>query len=434
MHKKLIFVICLLFKGNTLMADYTPQWPHGPINEIFPNIFFVTGTNKTTFEGFDFQTSRNMVILREGKDLTLINTVRLTDKGLAELEKLGTVKNIMRIGAFHGRDDQFYRDRYKATYWEPGDKKLPISAELFSFKSDKFKEAALLLPQNDGILITCDSIQNWTMTDEFFNEQTRIKFFKEGKIRSANIGDPWKHAAQPQNMQDLLKLKFKHLLSAHGEPMLDKAHELIRESIDQEYTYKTLEKNLLFDDKGRRIPVILYGEENAKGLVLISHGYKVNHSRYRFLARHFIKKGYRVASVQHEIEGDSELPPVEKRAENWARGVATLKYVKDQLKAEKVILIGHSNGGDMSVRFGHTYPEEVSHIISLDSLRATMPETAPYKMMTLRAADTYADPGVLPSKGVKIIPVKGEHNQLYDKASEALKAEILEHIDAFLRN
>lgn len=413
------------------MADYTPAWPHGPLQEIFPNIFFVTGTNKTTYEGFDYQFSRNMVVVREGDELTLINTVRLTDDGITALDRLGTVKHVLRIGAFHGRDDAFYRDRYKASYWEPGEGNLPINATAFLFEGNE-KEAALVLPQNGGILITCDAIQNWCFTDEFFNEQTRVRFFKEGKIRSANIGDPWKYAVEPKNMQDLLTLKFKHLFSAHGEPMLDKAYELIRESLDQEYIYKTLETNLLYEKGGRRIPVILYGEDNSKGLVLISHGYKVNHSRYRFLARYFIKQGYRVASIQHEVEGDPELPPVEKRQENWARGVATLKYVKDQLKADKVILIGHSNGGDMSVRFGHSYPTEVSHIITLDSLRATMPDGAPYKVLTLRATDTYADPGVLPAKGVKIVQVNGEHNQLYDKASKELKAEILEQIRVFL--
>lgn len=414
------------------MAVYSPAWPHGPIKEIFNNIFMVTGTNKTTFEGFEYQTSRNMVILREGQDLTLINTVRLTDEGFEALDKLGQVKTVLKLGAFHGRDDQFYKDRYTPVFWEAGDTDLPIKAALFTFASDKVKEVALVLPQEGGILITCDAIQNWTLTDEFFNEQSRVKFLREGKIRSANIGDPWKFAVEPKNMQDLLNLKFKHLLSAHGEPMLDKAYELIRESIRQEYEYKTPETNLLFENQGRRIAVILYGTENTKGLVLISHGYKVNHSRYRFLARYFIGKGYRVASVQHEIEGDPELPPPGKRSENWARGVASLKYVKDQLKAEQVILVGHSNGGDMSVRFGHTYPDEVSHIISLDSLRATMREQAPYKILALRATDTYADPGVLPAKGVKIVQVKGEHNTLYDKASDELKAEILEHIEKFL--
>lgn len=425
------------------MSNYTPAWPHGPIQEVFKDIFMVTGTNKTAHDGFDYQFSRNMIIVREGSDLSLINTVRLTEEGLKELEKLGQVKNIIRLGAFHGRDDQFYLDRYQASFWGPKDvaEDLPLTAKLFKFDSEKFNEAALLIERHDSILVTCDSIQNWAFTDQFFNDQTRIKFFKEGKIRSANIGDPWKHAVRPQNMHDLLKLDFKHLLSAHGAPMFDKAYLLIKESLRQEYEYKTPEKNLLYEDEARkrRIPVVLYGENKTKGLVIISHGHMVNHARYRFLARHFIEKGYMVASIQHEIEGDGELPVLCKRQDNWQQGVESINYVKDQLaktysqvKADKVILIGHSNGGDMSICFGHKYPEKVSHIITLDSLRATMRENAPYKVMTLRATDTYADPTLLPHKDVKIVQVHGEHNELYDKGSDNLKAEILEHIQFFL--
>ena len=62
------------------MMQYTPAWPHGPLEEVFPNIFFVMGTNKTHHDGVDFQASRNMIAVRNGHDLTLINTVRLTEQ------------------------------------------------------------------------------------------------------------------------------------------------------------------------------------------------------------------------------------------------------------------------------------------------------------------------------------------------------------------
>jgi hypothetical protein len=58
-----------------------------------------------------------MTIVRDGGRLTLINTVRLNDAGLAELEKLGTVTNVVRIGDMHGVDDPFYVDRYGAKFW-----------------------------------------------------------------------------------------------------------------------------------------------------------------------------------------------------------------------------------------------------------------------------------------------------------------------------
>ncbi len=92
--------------------QFTPAWLHGDIREVLPDVFFVTGTNKIHHEGVDIQTSRNMVILRNGSELTLVNTVRLNEEGLKKLESLGSVTHIVRIGAFHGRDDAFYRKHY----------------------------------------------------------------------------------------------------------------------------------------------------------------------------------------------------------------------------------------------------------------------------------------------------------------------------------
>src|SRR5690242_2542897 len=99
------------------MTDYTSPSSHSAITEIFPDIFFVTGTNITHHDGRELQHSCNMIIVRDGHILTLINTVRLTDKGLARLESLGTVKHIVRLGTFHGRHDAFYLQRYPALLW-----------------------------------------------------------------------------------------------------------------------------------------------------------------------------------------------------------------------------------------------------------------------------------------------------------------------------
>ena len=59
-------------------------------------------------DGIELQHSRNMIIVREEGKLSLINSVRLTDAGLRRLEKLGQIDKVIRIGAFHGRDDAFY--------------------------------------------------------------------------------------------------------------------------------------------------------------------------------------------------------------------------------------------------------------------------------------------------------------------------------------
>jgi len=90
---------------------YSPAYPHDPIKEIYPDIYLVHGSIRM---GPGLRISRNMIILRQGEDLTLINPVRLSAEGLNDLDALGKVINIVRLGDFHGLDNQFYIRRYKA--------------------------------------------------------------------------------------------------------------------------------------------------------------------------------------------------------------------------------------------------------------------------------------------------------------------------------
>lgn len=230
------------------MADYTPAWPHGAIERAFANVFYVLGTNKTHHAGIDLQTSRTMTIVRQGEELTLLNTVRLDDDGLQQLEALGQVKHIVRLGAFHGRDDPFYRDRYGAKLWalpnaeESADQVLAVGspsplpgANVFVFTSARFPEAALLLEREGGILITCDAVQNWTHVDRFFSEETGAMFESQGLIREANLPSTWRQACAPEaaDFRRLAELPFRHLITAHGAPLVDEARKLLRSRIDE---------------------------------------------------------------------------------------------------------------------------------------------------------------------------------------------------------
>lgn len=99
------------------MTFQTQAWPHGKIKQIFEDIYLVSGTNKTIYDGIELQHSRNMIIVREEGKLSLINSVRLTDDGLMDLETLGEVDKVIRTGSFHGRDDAFYINKYQASLW-----------------------------------------------------------------------------------------------------------------------------------------------------------------------------------------------------------------------------------------------------------------------------------------------------------------------------
>ena len=89
---------------------------HGEIHEVLPSLHFVKGT--VGMPGpLPVRFSRNMAIVREGDRLVLVNSLRLDDAGLASLDKLGKVTDVIRLAANHGMDDPFYRDRYKAKVW-----------------------------------------------------------------------------------------------------------------------------------------------------------------------------------------------------------------------------------------------------------------------------------------------------------------------------
>jgi hypothetical protein len=234
--------------------QYSPLWSHGEIEEVFQDVFYVVGTNITTYNNIEFQHSRNMIIVRDKAKLSLINTIRLDDKELSKLESLGKIENVIRIGAFHGRDDAYYLDRYHAKLWALegmqhqnnrfADKFLVSNGmmpfadcSLFNFETSLHPEGILYLAKEGGILITCDSIKNWVAPDQFFSVESAKLYQDQGFFGSATISSVWKEACKVQvsDFERLKALQFKHLISAHGEPLLNNAYEALTQTLQKEY-------------------------------------------------------------------------------------------------------------------------------------------------------------------------------------------------------
>ena len=64
---------------------------HGEIGEIFEDIYFVTGTT-VVGKPLPMRFSRNMTIVRQRRELILVNSLRLNETGLAALDRLGKVR------------------------------------------------------------------------------------------------------------------------------------------------------------------------------------------------------------------------------------------------------------------------------------------------------------------------------------------------------
>ena len=176
--------------------------------------------------------------------------MRLDAAGLAALDALGSVKHIVKLGSFHGRDDAFYLERYGADVWAPagmphergvktthelrhGEPGPTSASSAFVFNTPNALEAVLRVEREGGILIACDSIQNMQQPDAYFDEVTATMMASMGFLGPANLGPGWVAKGEPQraDFDALDALPFRHLLSAHGEPLLDHAKDALRASV-----------------------------------------------------------------------------------------------------------------------------------------------------------------------------------------------------------
>lgn len=221
------------------MSSFPPALDHSMPIEVFPDLFMVTGAMETVLNAADWKFSRNMIIARQERDLTLINTIRLDPEGLEALNELGTVKHVLRLGALHGRDDGFYKHTFNAKVWAPEGVNSDTSASIdyvlyegcecplndgsvFSFRTTALPESILHLDRHGGILIACDALQNWESADLFFSDDSRILMAELGYFKRANYGPLWRQLNEPSE-QDFLRLEelsFDHVLCGHGQPLL----------------------------------------------------------------------------------------------------------------------------------------------------------------------------------------------------------------------
>jgi hypothetical protein len=234
------------------MTDkFFPQQPHDKIERIIENIYFLQGS--IVLKPL-IRLPRNMVIIKNGEELTVINSVRLSGPEEEDLAKLGKVKHVMRIG-LHSIDDAYYVNKFKAKYWRvkgiqdggelnPDEEiseetQLPFpNGNVFLFKKTNKGEAAILISSEGGLLITCDSVQHW-VPSKFLSICGNVVTKFMGFQNPAQIGPPWLKKMTPSggSLKDdfdrLSKLPFKFLVGAHGGVLRDNGSELLKKTIDR---------------------------------------------------------------------------------------------------------------------------------------------------------------------------------------------------------
>lgn len=221
-----------------------------------------------------------------------------------------------------------------------------------------------------------------------------------------------------------------------------------------------IEKFEVFDSiRNRLIPYALYAPKmkcDSIRLVIFSHGYGSNYSKnylnYSYLTKRLARNGFWTLSIQHELNGDSLIPTSGiiqvVRMPFWIRGEANILFILNHfkksnpdLKISSVDLIGHSNGGDMSVLTAKDHPELIRKVITLDNLRMPIPNFSKPQFSSLRSIDKVADSAVIPPEeicltcGIKIIQLKKTtHNQMNDEGSRKQKKQINNYIQKILED
>jgi hypothetical protein len=224
-----------------------PVFPHGLPEPIFDDVFLVQGSIRVA-PGMIL--GRNMVVVREGSALTLIDPIRLDARGEEALAKLGEVRHLIRLGHAHGSDVPYYVERFGATYWAlPGEsadlsvepvtlERLPFAGELVTLEGLALPEGVIRLDRDGGLLLTCDALQDVRdgMPRSSWLARAAMPFL--GFRRDLLVGPVWakrrsggRPSALRPELERLLALRFEHLVGAHGGVRRGGAHEAVARAI-----------------------------------------------------------------------------------------------------------------------------------------------------------------------------------------------------------
>jgi pimeloyl-ACP methyl ester carboxylesterase len=187
---------------------------------------------------------------------------------------------------------------------------------------------------------------------------------------------------------------------------------------------------------------------------ILNHGNTVKYTEYSFLANAFAARGYITISIQHDLPTDP--PMVTQVGELYVgrlpqiqRGIANIRFAVDEMRKvqpnadyDRVTMVGHSMGGDISMYFAKMYPDQIKKVVTLDNLRVPFMTEGKFKILSFRSKDPVfkADPGVIPAEevceraGITVVNTGFQHNDMRDTGPDEAKASIQGMLDKFLND
>src|SRR4029079_4508687 len=187
-------------------------------------------------------------------------------------------------------------------------------------------------------------------------------------------------------------------------------------------------------------------------VAIINHHSPVKNTEYSFLANIFAWRGHLAISTQHDLPTDPPMvtkvgEPYVGRLPQIQRGVANIHFAINEMKKlqpnadyNRVTMVGHSMGGDISMYFAREYPDEVKKVVTLDNLRVPFLTEGKFKILSFRSKDNQfkPDPGVVPGAeecekaGITVVDTGFQHNDMRDTGPDNAKNSIQSMLDKSL--
>jgi len=189
-------------------------------------------------------------------------------------------------------------------------------------------------------------------------------------------------------------------------------------------------------------------------VAILNHGNTVKNTEYSFLANVFAARGYLVISPQHDLATDppmvtkvgelyvGRLPQILRGVANIHFAVGEMKKVQPNADYDRLTMVGHSMGGDITMYFAKQYPDEIKKVVTLDNLRVPFLTDGKFKILSFRSKDPQfkPDPGVVPDAaecekaGITVVDTGFHHDDMRDTGPDAAKTSIQSMLDRFLED
>lgn len=184
-------------------------------------------------------------------------------------------------------------------------------------------------------------------------------------------------------------------------------------------------------------------------VAIVNHGNTVKNTEYSFVGDVLATQGYLVAAIQHDLPGDPPLSmqgfPFVGRLPSYQRAEKNIMFAIDEIKKvypdpdfRTVTMLGHSQGGDITMYFAGHHPELVNKVVTLDNIRVPLLMSGKARILSFRSNSFKADPGVVPSDeacedaGIEVVNTDFHHDHFSDRGPETVKEKVKEVLARFL--